>query len=223
MSVGAVEAVDMDKCNHEEVDTRVVVHIIHSLAQGSRSVNVQTVDTDVVVILIGKFHDFKMLESALDLWVSFGVGKQFRHYHINAICAWLGHKKCRGLPIFPAFTGSDTTSAFRGKGKGKVSAWKAWQAYPEVTSTFEELFANPFHQLDESSHRFKKLEKYTVDLYDKTSEQGEVNLARKDLFCQRQLTMENLPPTKVSLIQMQLQFLQSFIITTPLNSCTTIS
>ena len=67
VSVGAVEAVDMDKCNHEEADTRVIVHIINSLAQGSRSVNVRTVDTDVVVILIGKFHDLKMLKNDLDL------------------------------------------------------------------------------------------------------------------------------------------------------------
>ena len=205
VSVGAVEAVDMDKCNHEEADTRVIVHIIHSLAQGSRSVNVRTVDTDVVVILIGKFHDLKMLKNDLDLWASFGVGKQFRQYHINSICAWLGQKKCRGLPNFHAFTGSDTTSAFRGK--GKVSAWKAWQAYPEVTSTFEELFINPFHKLDESSHHFKILEKFTVVLYDKNSEKGEVNLVRRDLFCQKQVAMDNLPPTKVSLIQIQLKFL----------------
>lgn len=73
MSVGAVEAVSKDKCNHEEADTRVIVHIIHSLARGSRSVIVRTVDTDVVVILIGKFYDLKMLELDLDLWVFFGV------------------------------------------------------------------------------------------------------------------------------------------------------
>ena len=176
VSVGAVDVGDMAKCNHEETNTCVVVHILHSLAQGSRSVNVRTVDTDVVVILVGKFHDFKMLKSDLDLWVSFGVGKQFSHYHINTICAWLGQNKCRGLPIFHAFTGSDTTSAFRGK--GKVSAWKAWQAYPEVTATFEDLFVNPFQQLDESSHHFKNLEKCTVVLYNKTSEQGKVNLLR---------------------------------------------
>ena len=58
VSVGAVDVGDMAKCNHEETNTCVVVHILHSLAQGSRSVNVRTVDTDVVVILVGKFHDF---------------------------------------------------------------------------------------------------------------------------------------------------------------------
>ena len=96
MSVGTLEAMEMNSCNHEEADTRVIVHIVHTLAQGSKTINVRTVDTDVIVILIGKFHDLKMLQSDLDLWVSFGVGKQFRYYHINTICEWLGQSKCRG-------------------------------------------------------------------------------------------------------------------------------
>ena len=41
----------MDSCNHEEEDTRMVVHVQHALEQGARSVLVCTVDTDVVVIL----------------------------------------------------------------------------------------------------------------------------------------------------------------------------
>ena len=43
-------------CNHEEADTRIVIHVLHALKQGAKTVQVRTVDTDIVVILAGKFH-----------------------------------------------------------------------------------------------------------------------------------------------------------------------
>ncbi len=46
-------------------------------------------------------------------------------------------------------TGCDTTSAFRGR--GKKSAWQAWQAYEEVTQTFTFLAAHPFELLHAES------------------------------------------------------------------------
>ena len=47
----------MPEYNHEEADTRIVVHILHAIQDNkAKSVLVRTVDTDVLVILIGKFH-----------------------------------------------------------------------------------------------------------------------------------------------------------------------
>ena len=42
---------------------------------------VHTVDTDVIVILIGMIH---LLMDA-DIWVGFGMGSNFCHYDLNAI------------------------------------------------------------------------------------------------------------------------------------------
>ena len=42
----------MRSCNHEEADTRILVHVRDALDKGGRSVFVRTVDTDVLVILI---------------------------------------------------------------------------------------------------------------------------------------------------------------------------
>ena len=42
--------------NHEEADTRIMVHIHHALEHDARTVLVRKVDTDVVVILIGIMH-----------------------------------------------------------------------------------------------------------------------------------------------------------------------
>ena len=55
VSIGA--STPMKNCNHEEADTRVVVHIVHALEQEAKTIQVRTVDTDVVVILAGTFRD----------------------------------------------------------------------------------------------------------------------------------------------------------------------
>ena len=88
---------------------------------------------DVIVILAGMFYDLLVIQPLADIWVAFGVGKNYRFLSINAICHTLGRPKAQALPVFHALTGCDTTSAFRGK--GKKSAWQAWQAFEEVTDT----------------------------------------------------------------------------------------
>ena len=44
---------------------------------------------------------------------------------------------CNALPFFNAFTGSDITSQFAGR--GKKTAWRTWQALPDTTATFIRL------------------------------------------------------------------------------------
>lgn len=56
ISVGQISSV-MTDCNHEEADTRVVVHILHALEHGIKTIVVRTVDTDVIVILTGVFFE----------------------------------------------------------------------------------------------------------------------------------------------------------------------
>ena len=59
-------SVPMDDCNHEEADTRIMVHIRHALEQGAETVLVRTVDTDVVVILVGLFFDLVTIQPPSD-------------------------------------------------------------------------------------------------------------------------------------------------------------
>ena len=182
----------MVDCDHEEADSRIVVHILHTLEQNANTVQVRTVDTDVLVILIGKFHDIKKVYPHVSIWVAFGMGKHFRFYSVNTICASLGEFKSRSVPVFHAFSGCDSTSSFTGK--GKVLAWKAWKAYEQVTEAFEYLSRHPFKQLQLSSDVFKSIERYTVVLYDKHSQQSSINEARMEIFCEKSPTMDKLPP-----------------------------
>ena len=88
-----------------QCDSRISLHVHDTLRKGATSIFIRTVDTDVVVILVGVFyclvHQY--------LWVGFGAEKHFRYYHINFVCLELGEDKCQVLPFFHAFTGSDMT------------------------------------------------------------------------------------------------------------------
>ena len=66
----------MLECSHEEADTRIVVHIVHTLQQGMRKIEIRTVDTDIIVILAGVYFKLVMAYQLLDIWVAFGKGKK---------------------------------------------------------------------------------------------------------------------------------------------------
>ena len=197
ISVGQTSSI-MSDCNCEEADTRVVVHILHALEQGMKTFVIRTVDTDVIVILAGVFFELIAGNPLADIWVAFGIGKNFQMYSINAICSYLGEEKAQALPLFHALTGCDTTSAFRGK--GKKSAWQAWQAYEEVTGTLRFLATHPFEQFDANSEHFQRIERLVVVLYSKTSPLISVNSAREE-FCRNNRKMDMIPPTQDALQQ----------------------
>lgn len=189
----------MFECTHEEADTRVVVHLLHCLEENKRVIEIRTVDTDIVVILVGNFFQLKMLYPDLNVWVAFGAGKKFRYIHINPICNNLGEEMSKSLPHFHAFSGCDTTSCFNTK--GKKSAFKAWKSYPEATKAFLHMQRNPYQPFDTSSEHFRILEKLTVVMYYKGSQSQSVNTARKELFSKKGRALENIPPTQVRLIK----------------------
>jgi hypothetical protein len=148
------------------------------MEKGAKTVLVRTVDTDVIVILIGIFHDLLVVHSSAEIRVAFGMGKKYRFYHINAICRNLAESKSRALPVFHAYSGCDTTSAFIGK--GKKSAWHAWQVYDDATNAFVYLANHPFALLDINSEQFQQLERLTVVLYDTSNPLTSINEARKN-------------------------------------------
>ena len=149
------------------------------------------------MILVGKFHDLKAVNANVDVWVAFGMGRSFKYISINKICAALGEQKSRSLPVFHAFSGCDTMSAFNGK--GKRSAWQAWELCSHtVTPSLEFLSTHPFQQLDENSEHFRNLEWLVIVMYDKSSPLDSINEARMNLFCKHSRAIENLPPTQVN-------------------------
>ena len=115
-------------CDHE--DTMLVVHLVYALKNGCKTCLIRTVDTDVVVIIIGKFYHLLTLNPSVMIWVAFGRGR-------NSICDALGQNKSLVMPLCYSFTGCETTSRFCGK--GKKLAWEAWMCYPLVKRAFTHM------------------------------------------------------------------------------------
>jgi len=68
--------------NHEEADIKILAHIKDAISKGAKNVLVLTVETDVIVLLVGHWHELKALQSSLLVWVAFGMGKSLRQYSI---------------------------------------------------------------------------------------------------------------------------------------------
>ena len=177
---------DIVPCNHEEADTRIMLHCWHAASCGMDKISIRTVDTDVVVLAVSFFSYF----SSTELWVHFGVGKNVRLIPVHELSAAIS-PSCRvALPAFHALTGCDTVSCFYGR--GKRSAWSAWDSYPQLTEALLSL-CNVSSEVDEST--LSALERYIVILYDRTSDCVNLNAARKQLFTKKSRTLDNLPPT----------------------------
>ena len=137
---------EMATSDHEEADTKIVLHVHDSLEKGSRKIMIRTVDTDIVVILIGHFHSIVYHYPDADLRVAFGTGKHFRYFHINTVCGHLGREQSCCLPPFHGFIGYDSTLSFYGE--TKKTAWATWSIYPEVSETFVFMVENTFARTD---------------------------------------------------------------------------
>ena len=147
---------DLSPCDQEEADTRMILHA-HQVLESASSVLIRTVDTDVLVLVIAattRYDDKRV-------WPSFGVGDS--HKIIGAHIA-IGCQKAITLPIFHAFTGCDTVSAF--KSIGKKTAWQRWNSFDDVTGAFLDLSTAPDNINNVTE---KLLERFVVLLYDKTS------------------------------------------------------
>ena len=70
--------------DHEEAVTKMLRHLQNALQTGSCTCLVRTVDTDVIVIILGKFHKLQALYPALDIWIAFGTGKHFTYSDCKA-------------------------------------------------------------------------------------------------------------------------------------------
>ena len=107
----------MGKCNHEEADTRILVHALQTKSIGL----IHTGDIDIVVILLANHQEIISANPAADMWIYFHAGKSRRTINLNSIAANLDEETCKSLALFHTLKGSDSTSAF--KFTGKRSCW----------------------------------------------------------------------------------------------------
>ena len=187
-----VEKEGIAPCNHEEADSRIMLHVAQGAAQGHAKIMIKTVDTDIVVLATA----YVVKLSIQELWVDFGVGKHTRCIPAHKIAQDLGPDTCEALPFFHSITGCDTVSAFAGR--GKKTAFEAWRAYPDITTVFRTLSKTPTSVTEQ---QIKSLQRFVVLMYSRTSSLSSVNEARQALFAQGTRTIQNIPPTEAALIE----------------------
>ena len=124
-------------CDHEEADTRMILHLADAVNEGFCTILLCTVDSDIVILAVAAASKLDVQE----LWVAFGTGKNFRYIPAHEIPSSLSPDKSQALPVFDACMWCDTVSSFNTR--GKKTARETWKAFEEVTATFLALSCVP--------------------------------------------------------------------------------
>eukprot|EP00794_Sanderia_malayensis_P011452 gene11452-12649_t len=124
-------------CNHEEADSRMILHAGDAASCGFSRITIRAVDTDVVVLAVSSVR----LLNVTELWLAFGTGKHLRFIPAHEIADSLGPQRTQALPMFHSFTGFDTVSGFATVGKKK--AWETWKSFDDVTKALVALSESP--------------------------------------------------------------------------------
>ena len=190
--------VSMSSCNHEEADTRLILHLQEILSQGFVNISVMSVDTDVFIIILAMFHKLQASYVFTDINFDRRHLKDAKSVGIKAVAERLGQTLCQAIPFLHALTGCDTTSAFKGIGKKK--GYEILKTYEPAIATFGSFFQDPFQNINIESESFKIIQRFVILMYSKVSEYTEVDVARREFFfSKKHPNPENIPPTENAL------------------------
>ena len=161
---------------------------------GAKCIIIATPDTDVAALCCHHFH--LSLRSCDQLWLRTGTGSNCQFIPIHDICAKLGLELCKLLPGFHSLTGCDSTGSFSGIGKKR--AFKVLQKHGQDIPNLALLGSQP--TINEILPLVAACTKFVCHLFDDKGETTDVNDLRYQLFCQKQLSGEKLPPTSDALV-----------------------
>ena len=89
----SLKKLNIEPCNHEEADTRLLLHVLDGANSGIKKVSIITVDTDVVVIALRHFLLWILKSCGLNLELT-NIEDTFRFIHVqkylvgNYAAAW---------------------------------------------------------------------------------------------------------------------------------------
>ncbi|XP_070581399.1 uncharacterized protein [Ptychodera flava] len=175
------------QCDHEEADTRLLLHAQHASRVGEvDNIVIRSPDTDVFMLAVSCAHQ---LQGQLILHQTSTNGQII---HINKVVEALGDRTAEALVGLHVFSGCDSVSAFKGKGKKKMA--NMLLANDSYTSTFQQLEAVWIL----SDELFTQIESFVCDVYGKIR-CSDVNEARYNCFRLGSQNDGALPPNRDSL------------------------
>ena len=173
--------------DHEEADTRLLLHAKHANDTDNHScVVIRSPDTDVAIICL------RFSGAITNLYFQTGKRNLQRIISIDSMVQVLGTDVCKSLIGLHVYSGCDSTSAFYGKGKKK--AYDVMKSDPK----FIQLFAGLGESFTASPELVEVLEEFTCKLYGDTSK--DINATRYKSFCAT-TSEKSLPPCKDALLQ----------------------
>ena len=179
--------------DHEEADTRVLLHAKHAADHGYKAVVITAEDTDILVLALA-------LNGTIRCAVYQRRGTQSRQQYIdiNKMALHHGDDMRKAIIGLHAFTGCDTLSAFAGK--GKVKPLKLLQKCPD----FYKCLGNLGESWELSDEQFRDLEAFTCRMYlPQLLSCCDINECRYLMFCTRKGEGDSsqLPPCHDTLYQ----------------------
>ena len=111
--------------NHEEADTRLVLHALDARDAGYQRIVVKCRDTDVFLLLLYHLGQFD-----IEVWMISGTAKKMKCFPAHVDAKKLPASVKENIFGFHAVTGCDTTSSFAGI--GKKTCWKAFMEHPQL-------------------------------------------------------------------------------------------
>ena len=113
-----VKVVEEVYSNHEEADTRLILHIQCSIEHFGHVI-VWSPDTDVIILGVYFSH-----ELGIDIWFRTGTRENVHYIPRHEISANLGQELTATLLAFHAITGCDSTSCFKDRQKEVITGTK---------------------------------------------------------------------------------------------------
>ena len=83
----------LEPCNHEEADTRLLVHVLDACSSGHRRILIKTNDADSLVLAVSVAENLP----ADEIWISYGTGKHLRHLAAHEIAKKIANNQCSVL------------------------------------------------------------------------------------------------------------------------------
>ena len=175
--------------DHEEANTRILLHTTHASEKCERIV-IQSPDTDVAVL---SAHFFPSLPCK-ELWFKTSAKDKMRYIQLHSIHDKLGSAVCDALLGLHVLAGSDITCALYSIGKKK--ALKAVCSSTKVAV----LLATLGDDIPLTEGTVESCERFICSLSTNDRKAGNAaDLARYWMFCQKHQKNESLPPTSDSL------------------------
>ena len=106
------EIVSELECDHEEADTRLLLHCSHAVKSGYSKIIVESPDTDVAVLMCSHASFLNA-----NLIFKTGTKHKTRYVNISGISQSFGTNFCNSLLGLHPITGCDSVSSFSGRGK----------------------------------------------------------------------------------------------------------